>query len=343
MAGCIEKLMMSVTMAMALGMASFGTARAETVSGGNTIAEASSRTRVASVATASPGAVAPTTTKVAFGVYDPSHGYADTANIDIEHVFMAWRTPSKTWLDTAIAYAAKRNRQFMITVEPFTMADDWVSGGDHLFADVVMGKFDPQTDLICKRVALAPGRPLVRWGQEMEDPTGRYPWARTDAAGFIRAYRHFVTRCRASAPNALFVWSPKGQSNLANYYPGSAWVDRVGVAIWGYEPADVLWYGRTRDFYQAASEKYARVTRFGKPVMFAELGFAGGQTYRAGWKTELLATLASSRSYSLLTAIVLFGDKEPWPWPSNLGLPDWRVGTAETIRNVIVNRVASSD
>lgn len=342
MAGRIEKLVMSLTMALALCAAPFGPARAETPSDAAVTTAVAPETRVASVAPASLGITPMTTAKVAFGVYDPAHGYADTANIAIEHVFMAWRTPSKEWIDTAISYAATRNRQFMITIEPFTMADDWVSGGDHLFADIEKGLYDPQTDLICKRVALAPGRPLVRWGQEMEDPTGRYPWARTDAAGFIRAYRHFVTRCRASAPNALFVWSPKGQSNLAKYYPGAAWVDRVGLAIWGYEPADVLWYGSTRDFYKAASEKYSRVSRFGKPVMFAELGFAGGTTYRAGWKKELLATLTSSGTYPLLTAIVLFADKEPWPWPSNLGLPDWRVGAAETVRDATTNRVATN-
>lgn len=276
------------------------------------------------------------------GVYDPNGIFGAGDGFGIEHVFMSWRTPDIGWLARARTRAESRGRQFMLSVEPHTMAADWVSGGDRLFADIQAGRFDGRIDAICGDLAKAKTRPLVRWGHEMEDPTGRYPWARTDAAGYIAAYRHFVTRCRATAPDALFVWSPKGQSNLAKYYPGSAWVDRVGLAVWGLEAADKAWFGHARGFIEAANEKYARVTRFSKPVVFAEVGFAGSDAYRQRWRDEMVATLSGSARFPRLKAMVLFADKEPAAWPSGLGKPDWRPGARQIVTATSSVRVASA-
>lgn len=276
------------------------------------------------------------------GVYDPNGMFTSSGGLGIEHVFMSWRTPNISWLAKVRTRAESRGRQFMLTIEPFTMASDWVSGGDHLFADIQAGKFNTQIDAICGDLAKAKTTPLVRWGQEMEDPTGRYPWARTDASGFIAAYRYFVTRCRAKAPNSQFVWSPKGQSNLASYYPGNAWVDQVGLAIWGLEVADQAWYGHTRGFTEAANEKYSRVVRYGKPIVFAETGFAGSDSYRQRWQNEMVSTLSGTTAFPLLKAVVLFADKEPAAWPSGFGQPDWRPGAQQIITSTNSVRVASA-
>lgn len=265
------------------------------------------------------------------GVYDPAHAYSTAAQLGIEHIFVSWRALDSNGFEAQIRAADERRRQIMVTIEPFTPAEDWVSGGEHLLTDVAAGAHDGRVDAICRRLAVMRERPLVRWGHEMEDPSGRYPWARADARVYVLAYRHVVERCRQSAPHALFVWSPKGEPNLAAYYPGSAWVDRVGLAVWGHERADQLWFGAARDFRRAVAEKYARVASFGKPVMIAEIGFVGGAAYRARWQRELLATVRSADTFPLLTAIVLFADAEPWPWPSGLGKPDWRVGAAEVL------------
>lgn len=271
---------------------------------------------------------------LALGVYDPARAYSTSAQLRIEHIFISWRSPDTSGLETQVRDANEHRRQIMVTIEPFTPAEDWVSGGEHLLAAAAAGVHDSRIDAICRRLASARERPLVRWGHEMEDPTGRYPWARADARGYILAYRHVVERCRLSAPGALFVWSPKGDPNLAAYYPGSAWVDRVGLAVWGHERADQLWFGGARDFRGAVTEKYARVASFGKPVVIAEIGFTGGTLYRGRWQQELLATLRSAEAFPLLTAIVLFADAEPWPWPSGLGKPDWRIGAAEVLTGV---------
>jgi len=259
------------------------------------------------------------------GVYDPAAHFSATAGIDIEHIFVFWQALDRKALRAKLQYAGAHQRELMVTVEPYTHAVNWRDGGEHLFDDIVQGRFDAEIDMICQEVGRASGHPLIRWGHEMEDPTGRYPWARGDAAGYIRSYRYVVQRCRKSAPAARFVWSPKGERNLADYYPGDAYVDKVGISLWGLDRGDRAFYGHSRGFSEALAEKYRRVAGFAKPIMIAELGIGGDLAYRDAWLRQIADVAATARSFPLLHDIVYFNDIEPCPWPMGLGSPDWRI------------------
>lgn len=125
------------------------------------------------------------------------------------------------------------------------------------------------------------------------------------------------------------MWSPKGEPGLPAYYPGDAYVDLIGLSVWGLERWDRDLYGRPRGFAEALKEKYSRVERFRKPVIVAELGVAGRKSYRRDWMQEISA-LASDRSqFPLLAAFVYFNDKEPSQWPGGYGSPDWRMTASE--------------
>lgn len=267
----------------------------------------------------------PTAERVMLGVYDPHRAFSDARGIDVEHIFVFWQALDLQEFQRSLAYAGLRGRQMMVTVEPYTRAPDWREGGEHLFSDIVGGEFAGEIRTICGELGNFPGGVLVRWGHEMEDPDGRYPWAREDAEGYKAAYRHFVEDCRRHAPRARFVWSPKGQGNLARYYPGDAHVDFVGVALWGLQAWDVALHGGSRDFRQTFAEKYGRVEAFGKPVVIAELGIAGDERYRHRWLADLFDALADGSAFERLRAVVYFNDKEPYHWPMGLGSPDWRV------------------
>jgi len=259
------------------------------------------------------------------GVYDPGETFANVRDVSIEHVFVYWQALDSPALESKLRYAAERSRQIMITVEPYTRAENWRDGSERLFGEIEAGAFDAEIDAICKKVSGVPGHPLIRWGHEMEDANGRYPWARRDPAGYVAAYRHVVDRCRERAPSARFIWSPKGESNLADFYPGDAYVDVIGLSVWGLEKADQRFYGHRRRFSEALGEKYHRVARFSKPVVIAELGVAGGQAYRKRWLEEIAEPARIGRSFPLLRDIVYFNDKEPYHWPMGLGSPDWRI------------------
>lgn len=267
---------------------------------------------------------------IVFGVYDPKASLSQTQSVTLDHKFIFWQKFEKAALRKNLADAQERGRSFMLTIEPFTTARNWRDGGDHLFRDILAGKFDRNVESICHELAAFDGDVLVRWGHEMEDPTGRYPWARQDAAGYKAAFRHVVGLCRKRLPLAQFVWSPKGEKNLSDYYPGDDVVDIVGVSVWGLQRMDQDYYARNRSMFDVLGEKYLRVSQFGKPVYVAEFGFQGDKNYRGKWIAEASDLVALHSQFPLLKGLVYFNDREPQEWPQNYGKPDWRI-QSETV------------
>jgi beta-mannanase len=280
---------------------------------------------------------------VVLGVYDPHEVFDAESGVEIEHIFVFWQQLAVKSLREQLRYAHQRGRTMMVTVEPYTRAPNWRDGAARLFADIVRGEYRREISRVCSELGKFPGDVIVRWGHEMEDPTGRYPWARSDSEGFKAAYRHFVMDCRSHAPRAKFIWSPKGEKNLARYYPGSAYVDYVGVSLWGLQEMDQDAYGRAREFGATLLEKYNRVNGFGKPVIIAELGVYGDRAYRDAWFRSLYETMVTSSRFRSLHAVVYFNDKEPQYWPNGYGSPDWRIepgwfSAASTVRAAAAER-----
>jgi hypothetical protein len=91
-------------------------------------------------------------------------------------------------------------------------------------------------------------------------------------------------------------------------------LDMVGVAVWGLERWDHNHHGRPRSFAETFAEKYRRVAKFGKPVIIAELGIAGGNDYRSAWLSEITRSSMTHASFPLLTSIVYCNDQEPRFW-----------------------------
>ena len=262
--------------------------------------------------------------RVAFGVYDPHSEFSGESAVDLEHIFVYWQALDIPELKKGLAYASERDRDLIVTVEPYTKAANWRDGGERLFTEITAGKFDDEINTLCGAMSEFEGGLFIRWGHEMEDPTGRYPWARDDSDGYKSAYRYFVDACRQKLPKAAFIWSPKGEQNLVDYYPGDAHVDYIGLAVWGHQGMDRDYHGGWRDFEQTFREKYDRVAGFGKPVYIAELGVAGEADYRSDWFRSLYESTFNGE-FNLLQGVIYFNDEEPHRWPLGYGSPDWRI------------------
>lgn len=255
-----------------------------------------------------------------YGVYDPEGRFGRSSGIGLEHIFVPWEPTDVAGLRRASDYAARRNRSLMVTIEP------WPAQGRNrqtLFTDITRGTYDADIDAMASALS-ALDRPLfVRWGHEMEDPTGRYPWASSDAKGYVQAYRYFVDRCRPwSQGRFSFVWSPKGKHRMSAYYPGAKYVDFVGVSVYGFEKWDIDHYGKSRDFNECFREIYSYASRYNKPVMIAELGVVGDDAYRRLWFSQVAV---APNTFPLLQIAVYFNEKEPESWPQGYGNPDWRI------------------
>ena len=264
---------------------------------------------------------------ITFGAYDPYGDFASEKEASIEHIFMPWDDVDLNDLPRADAYALKRGRKLMITVEPWTWSSTHETPAELLDA-ILAGRHDANITAVCSTISQLKSPISIRWGHEMEDPTGPFPWAKWQPEDFITAYQHFVTECRKYAPDAKYVWSPKGQNQLVDFYPGDQYVDVVGLSLFGYQPYDKLQFGKERSFTEALEPGYRLVEGFGKPVIVAELGYEGDPDYVNKWVN------AVARPYSefpKLTAVVYFNSQETFSWPLDMGRPNWRIGSPATV------------
>ena len=262
-----------------------------------------------------------------YGVYDPEKRFAESGRIGVEHIFVAWQPLDTERLRSASKYAASRNRLLMVTVEPWPAHS---RTGKTLFNDITAGFYDADIANVTHALGELSNPVFVRWGHEMEDVTGRYPWASHDAEGYIKAYRYFVDHCRPHSHGRFnFVWSPKGKNNMPAYYPGDKYVDYVGVSLYGLERWDLDHLGKPSDFNEYFEEIYSRASRYNKPVMIAELGVGGDAAYRHRWFTQV--AVAPAR-FTRLRIVVYFNAKDPASWPDGYRNPDWRIEPDELVQ-----------
>jgi beta-mannanase len=278
--------------------------------------------------TSSTSSIIPANFSKRLGAYDPGSSLTSTSTITYDHYFVSWDM-STQWIPGLNQHQAllqdlsgshSRGRQPIVTLEP------WASGGmnaSSLLQDIVAGHYDANVQWACSDLATYPGPVILRWGHEMENLTGRYPWATSNAGAYIAAYRHVVDKCRALAPNALYMWSPAGNRNLPSYWPGAGYVDLVGVSVYDYPAWETAYYGYNRSFHENFSERYGYVASYGKPIFIAEFGATGST--KVEWLSEALADMGN---FPLLQAAVLFNAQDPAGWGPGFPAPDWRVDAA---------------
>ena len=256
------------------------------------------------------------------GAYDPHGDFTNDTTPSIEHLFLPWEDIDLTTLGLAETYAKERGRTLWITVEPWTWDQERRITPEELRSGISSGAYDGIIDGLCGEIGRLSTPTTVRWAQEMEDKTGRFIWSDWAPSDYIAAYRHFVERCRAKAPQARFMWSPKGEDGLVAYYPGDDVVDDIGLSVFALQQYDRDKFGRDRFFAERLKPGYDLVLPFGKPIYVAELGYIGDLAYVQKWASE---SMGKDPQFPELLGVSYFDDKEVAPWPEPYGLPVWRV------------------
>ncbi|MEZ0167524.1 glycoside hydrolase family 26 protein [Microvirga sp. TS319] len=259
------------------------------------------------------------------GVYDPHRLLKDEKSIAIEHTFVYWQRFSPEQYQTFAKSAAERSREVMVTVEPWTRADNWTRGRETLLDDIINGGFDKEIGSVCRAVGASGSPVMVTWGHEMDEQEGRYPWANQNPEKYKKAFHYFVDHCRPLAPHARFGWTPKGEETLGAYYPSDDYVDFIGLKLfdlqaWNQDHQD--W----RSFEDKFDALHKQVASFGKPIVLAEFGVEGDDGFR---QAALECALERIGAFDHLEAIVYFNDRETWRWPRQYGHPDWRIASGE--------------
>ncbi|HTU39175.1 MAG TPA: IPT/TIG domain-containing protein [Acidimicrobiales bacterium] len=128
------------------------------------------------------------------------------------------------------------------------------------------------------------GSSVVRLGWEFNG--GWFPWSAGGcAAQFVGAYQQIVTTMRAvSGANFTFEWNPTlgdlGDGNLANYYPGSSFVNYIGLDV--YDNAWSSYSGAQSEFNTYQTQAYGLnwlssfAAQQGKQIVLPEWGLGWG-------------------------------------------------------------------
>jgi len=262
-----------------------------------------------------------------FGAYDPHGNFKSVSADSVEHIFMPWEDIDLSTLQRADLYARERGRSLLVTVEPWSWSGTSALSPSRLRSRILSGKEDERITDACQAIGRLESPVTIRWGHEMDNRNTPYPWSGWAPADYIAAYRRMVDICRPLAPKAKFMWSPNGEAGLEAYYPGDAYVDEIGLSVFGLQRYDRDKFGHDRTFAEVLKPKYDRIARFDRPTCVAELGYSGDEPYNRRWAQ---AAVAKDPAFPRLECIVYFNDREPRSWPSPYGKPDWRVGKPET-------------
>lgn len=256
------------------------------------------------------------------GCYDPYGDFSDENRIVTEHLFLPWEDVELSFLPAADDYAMQRGRNILVTIEPWSWNIDWNVKSDELRSAILEGRHDANMRAILEVLSGFRAPVTIRWAQEMENPSGRFTWSMWEPQDYIDAFRRMHGITKEMLPNASMMWSPKGLETAGDYYPGDEFVDLVGLSVFGYDRYEQIEYGQPRTFAEDLKLGYDTTVGFGKPIWVAELGYEGELEYLAQWVQDVTRNYAE---YPELKEVVYFNDKEVWPWPHDLGLPDWRV------------------
>ncbi len=257
-----------------------------------------------------------------YGVYDPFSDFIDSNGVSIEHVFLPWEDVDIFSLFDADDYAFARNRALLVTLEPWTWNHGERNSVAALRQSIADGSYDPNVNAICGVLGQLKSPITLRWAHEMDSKTSRFIWSDWIPRDYINAYRHVVDLCRKSAPNIRFMWSPIGSQNMQSFYPGDAYVDLVGLSVFGLQSWDLAKYNHDRSFAEVLAPKYKLADTFGKPIVVAELGYSGSAAYVENWEK---AVRQSSREFPNLVGVVYFNFPEVYDWPDGFGKPNWRI------------------
>lgn len=188
-------------------------------------------------------------------------------------------------------------------------------------AAIARGDWDPYLLTWAEAAAASGDRVIVRFAHEMNAPW--FPWAvggvsGNTAAGFRAAWRHIVELIRPIAPEVRFLWSPNEPCgrpcvDLAELYPGDAWVDLAGFDAYDWKPAERR---PMVERYREAMRALRAVTD--KPVIVAETGAAGPADGRGEWLADGLAAVEAA--FPRLEGLIWFDIDM-----RDSGHPDWRL------------------
>ncbi|MFJ3719040.1 glycoside hydrolase family 26 protein [Streptomyces sp. NPDC090057] len=192
---------------------------------------------------------------------------------------------------------------------------------DTSLADIAKGGEDAYIRRLAGQIASYDGPLALSFAGEMNGPWNSWGPEHAKPADFVaswkRVHRIFAER---GVTNVIWVWTPHvvdsgTPARLRPYYPGSAYVDWVGL-IGYYGPIDGA------AFSSLFTPTLRRIADFsGKPVLIAETGVAEGKD-----KQARIRDLFRGAAKAGVIGLVWYDQRKDWPGGKQL--MDWRISTS---------------
>ena len=262
-----------------------------------------------------------------FGVYDPGSKFSGSKYFNSEQLYFSWINPNVSSIRSEITRIYSSNRTPVITIEPWNGNND----EKNLLADIVKGKYDTCIDKTIKILSEFSGRMYISWGHEMDqDLTKRYPWSGKDPESYILAYRYIHDKLNKTLNNKImWIWAPVVKQGCEKYWPGSEYVDFIGIPIYSYPVWDKSYYGHIRSFKSWYDEKYALIKKFQKPIIIVELGVTGSSDYQTFWLQEAFQNINNLPSVEMI--LFFYAADISGSWGEKIETPDWRTDSGTVI------------
>lgn len=177
------------------------------------------------------------------------------------------------------------------------------------------------------QAAAAYGKPiLLRWDWEMNGTW--YAWGKQPAADYVAAWRHLHDLVRPIAANVEWVWCPNvdftGATPLASLWPGSQYVERVGVDGYNFGTNPLKNAGwKTWEQVFAPTLTSLKTLAPGKPIVVCETSSTEIGGSKAQWITDMFASL---KAHPEVTGLVWFN----WNILEGGGRWDWPIESSTT-------------
>jgi cellulose synthase (UDP-forming) len=193
-----------------------------------------------------------------------------------------------------------------------------------IFQRIVRGDYDGFLDKFCKELKTLARPVFLRFAHEADNPF--YPWSPTGgntALEFTAAWKYVHDYFSSkNVFNVIWVWNPWKATAVDDYFPGTAYVDWIGVTIlnYGRKNPDSIWYAM-HELYDPFHKK--AIFRSGLPVMIAEMGSLASEGRQLQWFKE--AFNAVKTNFPEIKGLVFFntssdknsplkGDTSPLNW-----------------------------
>jgi len=230
---------------------------------------------------------------------------------EVYDTFEAWSRDRPLDREVADSVAA-RGARLSITWEPWDVGGSHTRQDDYSLAAIIRGDHDDYIDMFAASVADFPHPVTIRLMHEMNG--NWYPWAGgvngNQEGEFVLAWQHVHDRFTAlGVTNVEWMWAPNavypGAQPLAQFFPGDAYVDAVGVSNYNWGDARHDGYATSwATFGELFDPSFAELRAItSRPMWITEVGSSDGGGSKAEWLATMLAEV-TARPY--LAGIVWF-------------------------------------